>query len=148
MSLPPLADTDQLEAWLGEPVEPVELVRAEAVLAAASTLVRSHVGRAWVDDDGNLDSPPDVAVTVAVQCAGRVWRNPDSAIHRTAGPFSERFAEQAGQGMWLSKTEKAMLDRLRAPSSAVWTMSTTRGDLETGGPSSSYGVDDSSWVFP
>jgi hypothetical protein len=104
--------------------------------------VRSRVGRTWVDDDGNLIDVPAVARSVTVQCAGRVWRNPDAVVHRTTGPFSERYAEQAGQGMWLTKTEQQMLDRLRTPSGGLWVLGTTRGDLETAGPSVGYGVTD------
>lgn len=112
MALPPLATVDELIAWLGTGVGDGQ--RAEAILAAASTLVRSYSGRAWVDADGEPDADltetqTDAAHTVVLQVAARVWRNPDGVTQEAAGPFSRSVAAWAAFGLMLTDDEKAML---------------------------------------
>lgn len=132
MALPPLATIDDLTAWLGS--EPSNEDRAEAILAAASTLVRSHTGRTWVGADGepNTDLTADdleVAKTVVVTVAARVWTNPNGTTQQTAGPYSQSVAAWAALGLELTKTEKNLLAGFAtAVRPALWTQSTTRGD--------------------
>lgn len=127
-----VASIDDLNAWLGDEVDNEE--RAEAILVAASALIRSRTGRAWVDADGvQLDDVTDddfAAVrTVVVQVAARVWLNPQGITQETAGPFSQTIAAWAALGLSLTEDEASMLPIDRTGSRpALWTQATTRAD--------------------
>lgn len=112
MALPALATIEELAAWLGDPIDDVE--RGDAILNAASTLIRSRTGRVWVDAAGTADADLTevnlAAVrTVTVLVASRCWRNPDGRISETLGPYSERLADWAGAGLTLTEEEMRML---------------------------------------
>lgn len=127
-----IASIDDLNDWLVEDVD--NAVRAEAILAAASTLVRSRTGQAWVDADGvQLDTVDDddfeAVKTVVVQVAARVWLNPKGATQQTAGPFSESVAAWASLGLSLTEDEAAMLpSTVDGARPRLWTQSTTRSE--------------------
>lgn len=129
MALPPLATVQDLSDWLDQPIDPANS-RAVAVLSAASSLVRSYTQQDWVDEAGALVEVPDDVVTVVLQVAERKWRNPTGAIQETTGPFSVRYSERSGDGLFLTDTERRMLARYKRD--ALWSMSTTRGEVETG----------------
>ncbi len=143
MALDPLATVEELEAWLGAEVPGSSIARADAVLAAASTLVRSETGRPWVDATGDPetfdehhDEIWDALRTVTLQCAGRVWRNPQGAVQTSTGPFADTFDRRAGEGLYLTSPEKSMLVTAvgyatGGESTGLWTLGTTRGNLET-----------------
>lgn len=108
MALPPLASTDDLAVWLGRAVSNED--QAEAVIAAASTLVRTETGRTYVDEDGNLEEDlPDAVRTVVVLVASRVLSNPDSYISETIAGYSYRVADGTVFGLELTDTERRML---------------------------------------
>jgi hypothetical protein len=123
---PALATVEDLGRWPGVVIGN-DQTSAEALLAAASALVRRHCRQTWLDDDGELedDIPPAVGVVV-VQVAARVWNNPTGVVHDVAGPFSARYAEWVAAGLVLTDTEKAMLPA--PPTSGLWAQGTTRGD--------------------
>lgn len=136
MALPPLAEISDLAAWLGEEIDD-DNQRAEALLAAASRLVRAETRREWRTEDDELDDGDpalttdalEVAQQVTVSVAARMWANPTGVIHETEGPFSARWSEQVAEGLYLTDTEKAMLARYSTQStSGLWTLATTRGD--------------------
>jgi hypothetical protein len=128
-----IATLDDLDTWLGTGVVD-NPARAEAILAAASTLVRAKTGAAWVDADGepleDVDTDELEAVrTVVVQVAARVWLNPHGDTQRTTGPFSHSVAEWASLGLSLTEAEADMLPNTRANARpALWTQATTRVD--------------------
>ena len=124
-ALPALADIDALEAWTGDTI-PDDDPRALAVLAAASALVRSETRRTWLDDMGALVAVPDELGMVVVQVAARKWLNPEDVIQDGTGPFTGRWSELAGQGIYLTDTERAICARHRQASTGVWTLGTTR----------------------
>jgi hypothetical protein len=127
MALPALADLTALAGWLGEEIPPGD-TRAATALGAASTLVRSETGQTWVDaTSGDLTAVPDAVQVVTVQVAARLWRNPGGVVQDTTGPFTVRWAEAAGQGLYLTSTEKAVLApfRLRRP---LWTQRAGKDD--------------------
>jgi hypothetical protein len=97
------------------------------VLDDASSLVRHVARRTWVDANGDLTDVPHIVVSITASVARRMWDNPTGAVHETAGPFSVRRSEQAGDVMYLTKTERSVLESMR-PTSAVWTLSTQRAD--------------------
>lgn len=112
MALSPLAAFDDLEAWMGRPVS--NYPRAEAILSAASTLVRTHTGRLWVDAEGNPEDgiseiKLQAAREVVVMVADRVYNNPRGTTQETAGPYSRSVAAWAALGMSLTDSEIAML---------------------------------------
>lgn len=134
--LPPLASSDELETWMGVAVSNPD--RAEAILAAASTLVRVETGRTWVDEDGATED--DVTTlqmeqvkTVVILVAERVWSNPRGITQQSTGPFSASVAEWAAYGLALTDSEKAMLPTTSGSTRPkLWTLNTTRcptGDL-------------------
>lgn len=116
---PPVAD---LSAWVGQTIASDDS-RAAAVLSAASNLVQGYTGKDWSAED----APADVA-DVVIQVAARVWRNPSGAIHWTKGPFSERYTEDASNGLYLTDAEMSVLNRFRTSASGLGTLSTTRGE--------------------
>lgn len=127
--LPALASTSDLSARLPAGLSTDALARAQAALDDASAMIRAEVGQDWVDDEGALDGVPDVAVTICLACAKRVIDNPDGATSRTIDGYAEAFAN-ASSDVYLTASERRMLQRLR-PASGVWTLATTRSDLET-----------------
>ena len=111
MALPPLATLDELETWAGSSVDPA---RAEAVLSAASTLIRSYTGRMWVDAAGDPEATASVlhlqaVAEVTVRIAHRVYINPTGISQQAAGPFSHSVAAWAAAGMTLTDEDKGLL---------------------------------------
>lgn len=122
MSLPMLASLDDLRVW----VTPAQADddKALAALASASALVRSYVERptGWVDDAGQLEEVPDPVVEATVNVARRRALTPDDGTtDQSAGPFSIK----RDTGLWLSATDRLLLDYYRA--SAGITSMRTRG---------------------
>lgn len=127
MSLPLMASVSDLADWLGDEI-PANDPRAVALLRRASALVRSEAGKEWEDE-----VPEDVqGVVIAV--AARVWSNPNSAIQRTAGSFSERLSERASEGMYLTDEERRVLSRYSEVRFGIGTIRTYREDTYGGGP--------------
>lgn len=136
---PPIAS---LEAWVGNPID-ADDARAAAVLSAATDLVRGYANRAW--DDATT---PDEVSVVVIQVAARVWRNPSGALSRSAGPFSETYAQDVAQGMFLSAGEQSILNRYRVTASGLNTVTTTREDPRTGTIYVPTGPPPSGYPFP
>lgn len=127
MSLPLMASVSDLADWLGDEIAAND-PRAVALLRRASALVRSEAGKEWSDE-----VPEDVqGVVIAV--AARVWSNPNSAIQRTAGSFSERLSERAAEGMYLSDEERRILSRYADVRFGIGTIRTYRDADYGGGP--------------
>lgn len=122
-TLPPVVS--DLSAWTGQTIASDDS-RAEAVLSAATALVRGYAGLAWDDD-----SVPDVVHAVVVQVASRVWVNPTGAVSWQKGPFSERYADDASLGLFLTDAEKSILNQYRTSTSGLWSQPITSGALET-----------------
>ena len=122
MALPPLVRIADLSALSGAPIANDD-PRAGAVLARVSALVRSYTGQTWVDENDDLADVPDDVQSVVLAVAERVWRNPAGAIQITKGPFTTRLAEAAGEGLYLTETEKSILGKWRTSGAGgLWTM--------------------------
>lgn len=121
MALPLLATVQDLADWIGEDIDVTD-PRASAVLRRASALVRSEAGVQWEDD-----APEDVQ-GVVIAAAARVWSNPNAAIQRTAGSFSERLSERAADGLYLTDEERRILSRYSQSRFGVGTIRTFRDD--------------------
>jgi hypothetical protein len=119
----PLITVSDLATWLGVSIAN-EDPRAEAVIAAASALVRSFTGRTWVD----VPAPDDVK-SVAVQVAGRVWTNPPTGVSsQSRGPFSVTYADAGALGMFLSADEKIILGRYKVGRHGLYSIGVTKND--------------------
>jgi hypothetical protein len=112
MALPAFATVEELAAWLGTSIADDD-PRATAILAASSTLIRSHSGRVWVDGDGPeeglTETQQDSVKTVCLLVSARVWINPHGRTQEATGPFSHSVAGWAALGMELTETEKRMI---------------------------------------
>jgi hypothetical protein len=131
VALPLLADVDALSDWMGVAI--TNDARAEAILAAASTLVRAHTGRTWVEADGSTEEDvTDLELervrTVVVLVAERVWSNPRGITQQATGPFSQSVAAWSTFGLALTDPEKDMLPTDSSAKPALWTLGTTRSD--------------------
>lgn len=105
MALPPLATIEEFNALIVGDVKPGDDTdRANALLAAASSLVRFEAGNNWVDETGALTGVPDVATTITLAAATRAWYNPAGVASQQLGAASVRYGD-----VWLTKTES---DRL------------------------------------
>lgn len=115
-----LADINDLAAWIGVDPQTLDPFRATSAIEAASALVAERAGRSWDDDE-----IPNVVRTITTQVAVRIWENPAGLESETAGAWTGRYGAAR-----LTPEESAMLAGTRS-TSGLWTMSTTRGDLET-----------------
>ena len=131
MALPALATTVELGQWLGSAI-PTGDLRAQLLLESASGLVRSAAGQTWVDDDGQLgDVHPD-ARTITLNAAARAWANPTGVTQKSTGPFTATWSPGANT-VTLTDHERRTLAVLREGGwGGLTTISTTRGDIETG----------------
>lgn len=121
MALVPLATVDDMETRLGKTIAAgVERDRAEALISDASTLVRHEAGRTWVDAEGDLDSPPDVAVMTALSAAIRAWYNPSQIESAQLGAVSIRYGD-----VWLTAVERERLSSITR--SGIQSIETTHG---------------------
>lgn len=120
-ALPSLATLADLEGWLGSPVG-ADAARAEAVLDAVSSLVRSEAGRTWEGE-----AVPDDVATVTLTAAARVFRNPDGYSAERVGSYSYQFSGGA-DGLSLTREERAIVARYRTTPRGLWSQSVTRGD--------------------
>lgn len=129
---PPLVALDDFAAWLGVKIAGEDSDRANRYLVGASGLVRSTAGCTWLDtaDPTQLGDVPEEIETVVLQVAERKWRNPAGVVHSVAGPFSDRWAEDVGQGLYLTESERLIVESFR-PTSGLGVIETTRGDIET-----------------
>lgn len=131
-ALPSLATSNDLGDWLGATIEQSD-VRAGAVLAAASSLVRAEAQTTWIDaTTGALGEVPDVIVTVVVQAAARGYRNPDGLQSETIDDYTRRLSPAASAGVYLTDDERAIARRFRPNrTSGLWSLSTTREAVDS-----------------
>lgn len=123
--LPTLVMVDEFKLWPGVLVDDTETPSAEYVLLAASNFVRDESG-----DPGLWPDPatcPARVKTLVVEVAAQVWRNPEAATMRTAGPFSEQFVQTVEAGLALSDAQRRVLARYSVRP-GLWSQGVTRDD--------------------
>lgn len=131
MNNPPLVDVVELATRLGLDLTSDVLPRLAAIIDDASALVRAEAQQTWVDEYGDLEDVPDAVATVTLAVARRVYENKLGVTSETTGPFTIRYSDQAGEGLYLTEQEKELLARYRpSPSPGVWTLPTTRTEVE------------------
>jgi hypothetical protein len=127
MALPTLASVAELASWLNVPIQDGD-ARAVLVLESASGLARSAAGQTWVDGNQNLDGVPDGVRAIVLTAAARAWHNPTGASQSSTGPFQASYPS----GVHLTDDERDALASYRTSAAGgLWTISTTRGDMET-----------------
>ncbi len=119
----PLVTVGDLQTWLGQTLGADGYLRADAILTAVSSLVRSEAGRTWEGEP-----VPDDVAGVVKEVTVAIWHRPDSTVmQQSVGDLAKRYAVVAG--LWLTATQKSIVGRYRAQQRGLWTLSTTRGDL-------------------
>lgn len=125
-----LASYEDLVTWSDRPVGNV--ARAEAILVAASNLVRTYKGGSWLEVD-----TPDVsevalgaARTVVLNVAYRTYHNPAGKNRDQSGPFSSAVESWSALGCALSDQDIAQLASA-TPFRGLGVIETTRGRVET-----------------
>lgn len=128
MTLPALADVQALADRIPGGVANEDEPRAQAALEDASAAIRTHVGRSWVDDEGELDFGDlalwsiDEIQRITVAAAKRAFTNPDSVTQRTQtlGDASETVElADASSDVYLTAAEKASLNAMVAVAGQV-----------------------------
>jgi hypothetical protein len=111
MALPSLATFEEFSIWETSTVDNEE--RAQAILAAASTLIRARTGRVWVDADGPEEGLTEVQLStvrdVTLTVTSRVYNNPLGLTDETDGPFSRRVADWSALGLALTPDELSQI---------------------------------------
>lgn len=138
-ALAPLVDIPDLENLLEDDVD--DGARAAALIAAASTLVRAHTGSAWVDatgqlewattDDEKLKLVADALTQTVAAAAARAYKNPNSLVSETTGPFTIQRGSEAAYGVYLTEVEQKTISTAVAlyrgsAAPGLWTLGTTR----------------------
>lgn len=140
----PLATADQFQDWLGESIvdDSVLLARADSILTASSSLVRSEAGRTWDGED-----VPDDVTAVVLQSAERKWRNPLGETQKTVGDVSTSYSGGGGAiGLYLTDDEKTVVRRYRTTASnGLWTLRTSRNDPGAAGELGLLDPRDDTW---
>jgi hypothetical protein len=124
--LPSLVTLDDLYQEVEDPAVHTS-GRAQRAIDRASTLVRTHTGLSFVDENEELTDVPDAAFEVTLAAAARAWWNPKGVIQDTTGPFTVRYSEQQAEGVYLTDAEEKMLDTLRTKA-RLWTQSVEKDD--------------------
>lgn len=108
MSLPPLADLNALKVRIPGGVDSADENRAMAALEDASAEVRHAAERTWVDSNGDLDDPPDIAVRITLRVAKALFLNPHDYRSEQIG----EYAYQMPSGGMLTEWERQQLTQL------------------------------------
>jgi hypothetical protein len=121
------AEVSDLAAWIGQTIASDD-VRALAVLAAASNLIRDEVPDSVHEEWTGEDIPERIA-EITVSVAARVWLNPNTLVESfSIDDYTERLREGGAEGLFLTKGEADRLSRYRTGHRGLWTLGTTRGD--------------------
>lgn len=105
--LPPLATLEQLKSRIPGGIKSDDEARAEANLEDASSAVRNAAHRTWVNEEGELEGVPPIAVTITLAAAKRAFINPFDYRSEQIG----EYAYQGAVGMLLPE-ERADLETL------------------------------------
>jgi hypothetical protein len=122
----PLADVSALAAWVGQDIDLAD-PRAEAVLSAASTLVRAHTGQTWETATGAPLDVPEVVSVVTVQVAARVWNNPDGLTSVTVDDGTRRWGDGGGALRLTDADREALRPHKVGGNSSIGSLSVAAG---------------------
>lgn len=140
--LPPLADPAALGVLVGKDL--ADDARARALIARASTLVRSYTRRSWTvpasDPPTVVDDLPDAVHDVALAVAERAYRNPTgdrTSVQAIGFGMTQGPASGVDAGIYLSRTDRDLLaPYVHAPTAGavpgLATIATTKDDASDG----------------
>ena len=140
----PLATVVELADYIGDPiVDEVDVKQAEALLKAASALVRGAARQ----PEWNDIVVPDTAKYVVLACAARGFLNFEGWTGEAVDDWrgSGRKVDEAG--LFLTATERATLAGLRPAKPVLGTVSTYR-DYDRGSTAGFVPVEGTSTEFP
>lgn len=116
MASPALATTDDLEA---RGVTTSDASRAQAALDDASAFIRDVASpEDWLDDDGNLETVPDIVVAICCRAVQRSLDNPQAVQAEGIGSYNVTFANSSPD-VYLTKAERASIRRAAGLSSSL-----------------------------
>ncbi|WP_461004713.1 hypothetical protein [Trueperella pyogenes] len=128
-----LATVADLAAYIGEPIsDEVEQQQAEALLAQASSLVRSEARQpTWgFNREGKV---PEAAFWVTLACAARGYTNFEGFEYESVDDWRAGGRKVEEAGLFLTATERRTLQELRPARGPLGTVSTYRDfDTDTG----------------
>lgn len=108
MASPALATTDDLEA---RGVNTSDASRAQAALDDASAFIRDVASpEDWLDDDGNLETVPDIIVAICCRAVQRSLDNPQAVQAEGIGSYNVTFANTSPD-VYLTRAERASIRR-------------------------------------
>ena len=108
MASPALATTDDLEA---RGVTTSDASRAQAALDDATAVHRDVASpEDWLDDDGNLETVPDIVVAICCRAVQRSLDNPQAVQAEGIGSYNVTFANSSPD-VYLTKAERASIRR-------------------------------------
>lgn len=141
MALPPLAKPEDVEAMPGYPAGAADET-VEMLIVLASAKVRAFTGCTWTNAAGTaLEDVPDGVPELVAGMVVRSLRNPSGATQENAGPFGRSHGSQAVNAVYLSAEDRDFLATISCRL-GVYTLSTTRGPLETPPVLDPYAFDD------
>ena len=138
--VPTLVSVEALGRWVREPVEDDEKVYAVVVLEAVSSYIREATGRTWLNTAGDaVEGVPQSIRTVALQMAGRIWRNAEGVIQDTAGPFTSRWSEKIAEGLYFTPAEEEIVGRYKASKRAgLYSLPVSMGCYDADAPAAEF----------
>lgn len=110
----PYVSVEDLSEWIGEPIqEEWDVKRAQSVIRYAQTLCTDYTGKTW--EPGQT---PEKVEQVIIQVASRGYLNPESWAYESIDDWRAGNRPIAELGMYLTDTEKGMLDEYRVKKTA------------------------------
>lgn len=133
----PLTTLQELAVWVQEPEIPEDKIAfATNILMGVAVVIRMAGSIYWTHDDVH----PRAKLLADIK-AKNFYEHPTGATSETVGPLSERYLDEVVEQFKLSDAEALLLASLVTPGeepdgdgtldTGLWTLSTTRGPLET-----------------
>lgn len=125
------AEVDDLRArGVNIPVEAAAVARAQAALDDVSAEIRAVAGKTWDGED-----TPDIVFTVCCSAARRAYENPSNLRSQSIDGYADTRDGTVIGGVELTDDEKHKVQQAAGGTSpGIWTLGTTRGELETAWP--------------
>lgn len=132
--LPAFATIDEFIDRLPGGLDNDDLLRAQAAIDDASTVIRSFAGKTWCNDAGTAVDFGDLAqyhqdeiVRITISAARRAFTNPEGATEMTLGDTSIGLSDSSSD-VYLTAAEKAAVRRAAGITAGITTIATTRED--------------------
>lgn len=125
MSLPPLANSQDIVARAPELMATIDFQQAEALLEDASAIVRAFADCEWVNDDRDeLEDVPDGIPGITALMVIRALRVPEGVTQEQIGNYSVSYSPYASDRLYLTRTDKAFIRKVSSGSSGAFSIDT------------------------